>query len=151
MSNLPKAVTEFLARVPASLHAKCHAYFEAKEAQAQTDADYRRLLDARRAASRLLYNRSQEIDALLPDTDLEVGQIVFNLRNRRYYEVSSTRGKDGGVPFWVMFATLSAKTARKRNCYETYIYGPRLLVPESHPFYQKRLNARLAERLEGQD
>lgn len=77
------------------------------------------------------------------------GSIVFNLRNRRYYEYSLQRSQSPYSRFW----HLSSTTARMVTVskYGTYCWGPRLFLPPTHPFVQKRINARLAERLEGKE
>lgn len=76
------------------------------------------------------------------------GDILFNLRNNRYYEFVKRHTYPSAT--WLTVYSLNAKTGR-RGRHIICCHGPTLLLPPSHPFVKKRANARLAERLEGKD
>lgn len=149
-------LADLIASLPADLQAKCHAYFEAKDNMIKLYEEYRHINRERQQLYKKQCEYAEVIDAATPNNKLQVGQIVLNLRNRRYYEVRSLprRGETREASFY----SLLSKTARRAKLNETQyghylygLYGPRIVLPRSHPFVQKRANARLAERLEGKD
>jgi len=154
MSNLPTSITKMLPYMTAAQQKAYQAYYAAREWEYRATVSYRLALKERGNASRSVWEKVDAFTKLSGSGRIEhltAGQIIFNLRNRAYYEVCVIKDKPR-FGNGLSFQRLSSTTARRgRSSAYGYIYGPRIILPASHPFHQKREKARLAERLEGKE
>ncbi len=143
MATNKKRHDEMMATLTPEVRQLCERYQQAKDAEYIATSAYRDAMRAKHTAQR----RSNDLAELIekPALDAPFGSIVYNLRNGRLYEVVTERSN------YSTYKHLDPKTGYTHSKYTTYAWGPKLLLPDSHPFVQKRLNARLAERLKGND
>lgn len=145
MATNTKRYDEILATLTPEERQLCERYQQAKDAEYVATSAYKDAMKAKRTAQRRTYDLAELIEK--PALDAPAGSIVYNLRNGRLYEVAHGNSKSR---HYTHYHHLNPKTGYAHSQYATYAWGPKLLLPESHPFVQKRISARLAERLKGE-
>lgn len=148
MATNKKRHDEILATLTPEARQLCEQYAHAKDAEKEVVQAYRTAMAAKQHAQRISWKLAEQIEK--PALEATVGSIVYNLRNGRLYEVADVKGN-----YYTYYYHLNPKTGYTHGRYTTgryttYAWGPKLLLPESHPFVQKRISARLAERLKGE-
>jgi len=144
-------VNDLLASLSPTLRENCQAYYQARDAYLATNTDYRKVMAEHRAASMKMYHCQEVLTGPHDENrNFSVGTLCFNLRNRRFYEVAKVDNE--GVSYdHSKYVSLCVSTGRRGKSSLYYNWGPIVPVPSTHPFYQLRAKARLAERLEGKD
>lgn len=143
MATNKKRHDEILATLTPEARQLCQQYQQAKDAEYLATSAYKDAMKAKHTAQRRTYDLAELIEK--PALDAPTGSIVYNLRNGRLYEVADVKGH-----YYTNYHHLNPKTGYRHGKYATYAWGPKLVLPDSHPFVQKRISARLAERLKGE-
>lgn len=135
--------------LPAALKLECLGYLAAIAEEKRLAEIAKAAVAAQRQAGNKVYAASERIMPQEEKDTWPVGAVVFNIRNGRFYE--TVKPDERSHRSWARYRHLAAKTGRCADYRFTYCYGPKIQLPDSHPFVKKRANARLAERLEGKD
>lgn len=147
----PKRQDNVLDSVAPALKQLCLNYSAAREEAKQAGATARAASQARDAARRKTSRVHEQIDEIYQMDGVEknrpfpAGTVLFNVRTGRLYEAV-----EGEERHYQTCRHLNPNTGYGYHQHRAYVWGPLIPLPESHPFVQKRVNARLAERLKGE-